>query len=357
MKAKLSGCRIAGIVAVPGPEVRRIDDEIGLYGGDVAQIARIRRALGLEERRVAPPGVTALDLCEHAARELLRGRDLAEVGALIVVTQTPDHSQPCDAAILHGRLGLSKSCEVFDLALGCSGYVCALRVAWSLFAGSDLRCALVCAGDTLSRLTNPRDRATAPLFGDAGTATLLVRDEAAPPAFFELGADGSGWGSLIVPAGGARLPASDATKIGETDADGNVRCAENLRMDGAAVFNFTLREVPPLVRSILASAGWDAGSTDALVFHQANRFVLGNLTRAVGFPLEKAPSDVCGRFGNQSSASIPFTLAHVFRDRLTEPGLLRFALVGFGVGLSWGAAAIRAGGLDHVAVCEYPPRS
>ena len=354
MKTTLSGCRIAGIAAVPGSLVRRIDDEIGVYGGDRAQIDRIRRALGLDERRVAPAGVTALDLCERAAVRLLEGCERSEIGALIFVTQTPDHSQPCDAALLHGRLGLSKSCESFDVSLGCSGYVYALRLAWSLFQGSDIRAVLVCAGDTLSRVANPRDRSTAPLFGDAGTATLLVRDDDAPPARFRLYTDGSGAGALCVPAGGARKPACDETKAETADADGNVRSEENLRMDGAEVFNFTLREAPPAIRALMEDAGWTAEDADALVLHQANRFIVNHLARASGFPATKTPSGICGRFGNQSSASIPFALAQAFGDRLvSEAKPMRVVLCGFGVGLSWGACALETGRLDRAEVVEY----
>lgn len=355
MKSTLSGCRIAAIAATPGPVVRRIDDEVDAYGGDRAQIERIRKALGLDERRVAPAGVTALDLCETAARAALTGRDIREVDAVVFVTQSPDHSQPCNAAILHGRLGLAKTAGAFDVNLGCSGYVYGLQLAWSLFQGSDVRSVLLCAGDTLSRVVNPRDRATAPLFGDAGTATLLARDDSAAPAHFDLNTDGSGWNRLCVPAGGSRTPASPETKVETADADGNFRCAENLVMDGSEVFNFTLREVPPLVSGIRARAGWEVADTDALVLHQANRFIVNHLARVTGFPVAKVPSEVCGKFGNQSCASIPFTLCHALGARLTarDAAPLKLILCGFGVGLSWGAAAIVAGGLDRAEVVEY----
>lgn len=355
MKTRLSGCRISGIVGVPGEIIRRIDDDVANFGGDVAQIERIKKALGLEERRVASPGVTALDLCEKAAVRLLDGIDRATIGAVIFVTQTPDHSQPGNATLLHGRLGLPKACECFDVALGCSGYVYALRLAWSLFQGSDIGSVLLCAGDTLSRQVNPRDRSTAPLFGDAGTATLIVRDEAASPAFFRTGSDGSGASSLCVPAGGARRPADATTKIEAADADGNVRSPENLFMNGAEVFNFTLREVPSVVRDVMSDAGVAPGDIDRIYFHQANRFIVNHLARATGFPAAKAPSAVCGRYGNQSSASIPFALAaEAGESGVTDAGLSRVVLCGFGVGLSWGAVALEPGRLDRAEIIEYP---
>lgn len=355
MKQKLQGFRIAALAVCPGDVTRRMSEESSLYGGDEAQLARIRTALGLDTRRVASAGVTALDLCEVAARRVLECHDVAQVDAVIFVTQTPDTSQPGNASWLHGRLGLGKQCAAWDVASGCSGYVYGLSQAAALFMTSDVRSVLLCAGDTLSRVVNPRDRSAAPLFGDAGSATLLVRDAGAAPAYFGLSADGRGAPSLCVPAGAFRTPGSSATRIETPDADGNVRSAENLFMDGAEVFNFTLREVPPAVRGVMADAGWAEPDVDALVLHQANRFVVSQIARSLRFPLAKVPADVCGIYGNQSSASIPFALCHALGARLVAPGAdpLRLVLSGFGVGLSWGAVALTVGGLDGADIVEY----
>lgn len=355
MKQVVNGFRIAAIAATPGSEIRRMADETPLYGGDEEQLARIRRALGLDTRRIAAPGVTTLDLCEVAARRVLSGRELTTIDALIFVTQTPDTSQPCNAARLHGRLGLAKHCAAWDVALGCSGYVYALSQAAAVFATSDARSVLVCAGDTLSRVVHPRDRATAPLFGDAGSATLLVRDATAPAVRFALFTDGAGAESLCVPAGGYRVPSSASTRVEHRDAEGNWRTDEHLRMDGAEVFNFTLREVPPAVRELMADRAWAESDVDALVLHQANRFVVSQIGRSLRFPLAKVPADICGEFGNQSSASIPFALCHALGGSLTasDQAPLNLILAGFGVGLSWGVAAMTAGGLDCAEIVEY----
>ena len=129
--ARFSHARIEGICTVPGQIERRIDDEIDLFGGDAAQIARLKKAVGLDRRRVAAPSTTALDLCAHAAITLLdaMGRDPAAIDALICVTQTPDHSQPSNAARLQARLGLGTGSACFDVNLGCSGFVYGLYLA------------------------------------------------------------------------------------------------------------------------------------------------------------------------------------------------------------------------------------
>jgi 3-oxoacyl-[acyl-carrier-protein] synthase-3 len=212
---------------------------------------------------------------------------------------------------------------------------------------------LLCAGDTLSRVTNPGDRATDPLFGDAGSATIIEKTGRSAPFHFVLGADGSGAASIIVPAGGARQPASESTRVESVDAEGNRSHAENFRMNGPEVFNFTLREVPGAVNAAMKLAGWTPDDVDALVLHQANRFIVSTVGRKCGFPAEKTPMDVFEKYGNQSSASLPCALIDGLANRL-EAGPLKIVGCGFGVGLSWGAFAGELGPLAIAPIKSYP---
>lgn len=345
MLSSLSHLRLAGLAVEVGSQKRRLMDEVELYGGDPAQVERIARTVGLESRSIAPPGITALDLCETAALRLLKGMDVdpSSIDAVVFVTQTPDHSQPANANILHGRLGLAKSTVAFDLSQGCSGFVYGLHYAGMLCSHGAAR-VLLCCGDTLSRLVNPHDRSVAPLFGDAGSAVLLERTGKPGVWHFSLGSDGSGSAAIRVPAGGARQPIRPGELLAETtDAEGNVRHAGNLAMNGAEVFNFSLREPPTAIAQVMTAAGWDAEKVDSLVLHQANRFILQTLGKRLGFTPEKVPVASLARHGNLSAASIPAALAEELGGRLGSP--LRLVLCGFGVGLSWGAVALETDGV------------
>lgn len=346
--------QVRGVVAVVPRHERCLDDEIDLFGGDAAQIARIKRTIGLDRRRVVQPGVTAADLCESAARELFKRLALepGSIDAVINVTQTPDYSQPANACVLHGKLGLDKGCAAFDVNLGCSGYVYALWLAGLMVEGGALRRVVVLAGDTISRIVHPRDRAVAPLFGDAGSATLVEYTEAPRASWFTLNTDGKGCGHLIVPAGGFRQPADESTCAEVTDAEGNVRSAETLYMNGAEVFNFSLREEPASVTDLCAWANKPLGSIDAFVFHQANRFILSNIARKLKIPLEKVPMGTVEKYGNQSSASVPVALCDGLGQQLVEaPATV--LLSGFGVGLSWASCILDQAQLACAEVIEY----
>ena len=345
MRSSLPNLRIAGIAVAYGEETRRLRDEVALYGGDAGQIDRIARTVGLESRSVAAPGTTALDLGERAARRLLDELDVdpSSLDAILFVTQTPDHSQPANANLLHGRLGLSKSAVATDLSQGCSGFVLGLHYAGLLCSHGGAARVLLCCGDTLTRLVNPRDRAVAPLFGDAAAAILVERTGRGKEWHFSLGADGSGAMDICVPSGGARRPILAGEALPETaDGEGNIRHPGNLRMDGPGVFNFSLREPPRAIAEVMAAAGWTPAEADALVCHQANRFIVQTLARQAGFLAEKAPVASLARHGNLSSASIPAALVGELGPRISA-GSLKLVLCGFGVGLAWGAVALELG--------------
>ena len=350
-KSSFTGVRVGGVVTCVPTLEKCIDDEIDLFGGNEKQIARLKKTIGLDRRRVVGSGTTAVDLCEAAALRLLDGAELGvdEIDAMVFVTQTPDYLQPCNAAVLHGRLNLAKRCAALDVNLGCSGYVYGLWLAHMMASVGGCERVLVLAGDTMSRLVHPKDRAVAPLFGDGGSATLVERSEAAGQSWFSLGTDGQGYDKLIVPAGGQRQPSSAESRTDVSDEDGNVRTAEHLFMDGAEVFNFSITVEPQAVREILDYAELNIDAVDYFVFHQANRYILGNIAKRLKVDRSKVPMQTVERYGNQSSASIPSALCGELPSVLCGTDAQCVLLSGFGVGLSWGSALLS---MSELQVCE-----
>ena len=339
--ARIKGVHLKGLVtAVPAREVA-LSDEPGLFEGGPAQMERLRTTLGLDKRRIVPEGMTACDLGEAAVRDLLErtGTDPASVDGLFMVTQTPDHLQPGNALILHGRIGFPATCAAFDLNSGCSGYVYGLWAAHAFIASGGLRKVILVAGDTISRIVSPHDRSTRPLFGDAVAATLLEAGSGAPESFFDLGSDGTGYRFLWQPGGAFREPFTGDSSELKQEGEGILRSRGHLHMDGAEIFNFSLKVGPDAIRAMLSRSGWTVDAVDGFVLHQANAYIIENIRRRLGLPVEQVPSGTVARFGNQSSASIPGTLVDHYGDQLMSRSH-RFILSGFGVGLSWATAAI-----------------
>ncbi len=176
--ASISHVRIAGIISAIPDAVLDVGNVAEAFGEVDAR--KISENTGIRSRHVAPAGVCTSDLCVVAAERVLDALawPRASVDVIIVVSQTPDYVLPATACILQHRLGLAKSCaSVRRVNLGCSGYTYGLWLASTLLASGGATRALLLVGDTVPHLVSPRDRAVAPLFGDAGTATALERDQ------------------------------------------------------------------------------------------------------------------------------------------------------------------------------------
>lgn len=333
--------KITGIVTVVPNIIKSIDDEVDLYGGNLKQIERIKKSIGLDKRRVVDEKTTTADLCFQAAENLIAGMalDKAAIDGLICVTQTPDHFQPSNAAILHGRLGLEKNCASFDINLGCSGYVYGLWMAHMMIASGTCRKVLLLAGDTISKYVNSRDRSTSPVFGDAGSATFVESVDIEQASYFSLHTDGGGRDFIKVPAGAFRHRSSEYTAIEHEDSEGNWRSDNDLYMNGGEVFNFSIKTEPAAINEILHYASNDIDDIDYVVFHQANKYIITNIAKRLKLPIEKAPCETVGKYGNQSSASIPSTINDALCKHVSSENK-KLILSGFGVGLSWASAIL-----------------
>jgi 3-oxoacyl-[acyl-carrier-protein] synthase-3 len=303
---------------------------------------KILAKTGIRERRIAADGETAADLaCAAADKLFAQGRvERGEIDFILFCTQAPDYLLPTSACLLQARLGLPRSAGALDFNLGCSGFVYGLSLAKGLIESGAARRVLLLTADTYSKYIHPQDRSVRTLFGDAAVATVIggVEGEVQSIGPFVFGTDGRGARDLIVEAGGARRPCDADSSVAHLDANGNVRSAENLHMNGAEVFSFTLREVPAAVDALLDKAGLARADIDFFVLHQANRFMLDTLRKKIGIAPDKMPlhlEDV----GNTVSSTIPLALVRMREGGQLVPGT-RLMLVGFGVGYSWAATII-----------------
>ncbi|MCX7729240.1 MAG: ketoacyl-ACP synthase III, partial [Bacteroidia bacterium] len=215
------------------------------------------KTVGIEERRVAPPHLTAADLCYHSALQILDTLqwDKNSIDALIFVTQSPDYFIPASSIILQHRLGLSKNIIAFDINLGCSGYVYGLYVLGNLLQSGQIKRGILLAGDKSTLSTCYKDKSTYPLFGDAGSATAMEYNPNTSPIYFHLQTDGSGEDAIKIPHGGSRYHIQPDT-FDEVEVEpGIIRSKRHLQLLGADIFNFALREVPPNAEKLFDFSG------------------------------------------------------------------------------------------------------
>ena len=290
---------------------------------------KILEKTGIAVRHISAPQETALDLAAAAGRKLLQGDPRREeIDLVILVTQSPDYVLPTSACILQDRLGLPKNCMAFDVNLGCSGFVNALGIAGGLIEASIAHRGLILCADTYTKYIRKNDRTCRPIFSDGAAAILVEPSDTNCIGPFEFGTDGSGYDRLIVQHSGARksvLPAG---------ADPGV-----LEMHGSDIFLFTMRVVPPCIDKLLARAGLQLENIDLFVFHQASKLVIENLIRTMALDKDRVYINY-ENIGNTVSASIPIALKDAAASARLKHGDM-VMLVGFGVGLSWGATLVR----------------
>jgi 3-oxoacyl-[acyl-carrier-protein] synthase-3 len=306
---------------------------------------QVIKTIGVENRHVAEPGQTTSDLCFQAAEQLLGelNWDKNEISLLIFVSQSRDYIIPSTSTILQDRLKLPKSCLAIDINLGCSGYVYGLSVIASMMKATGIQKGLLLVGD-LSNVTSAyRDKSTYPLFGDAGTATALELKPGFAPMQFNLQTDGSGYEAIIIYDGGVRNLASKKSFATKKIGEGIYRNRLQIALNGIEVFNFSLREVVPNIKTTLKHFGRELGEFDHLLFHQANRLINETLRKMLKVDPEKVPYSLRD-FGNTSCASIPLTMVTQIREKLADTPK-KLLLSAFGIGLSWGTVLIETDGI------------
>lgn len=310
------------------------------------------KTVGIRERRVADEQTTCSDLCEAAARYLIDQRiaDPEKIDLLIFVSQSPDYFLPSTAVILQDKLKLKRSVLAFDVTLGCSGYVYGLSIVSNFLQSGQFRQALLLCGDKSTISTYEEDKSAYPLFGDAGSATLLEYDPDAKEMNFALNSDGSGKQAIIIEHGHSRHPYSPDSDILQEIGPGVKRAKKHLALNGQDIFTFALKEVPPNIQETLKGAGQQISDINYFVLHQANRLINETIRKKLGINKEKFPYSI-EHFGNTSSASIPLTLCSALEEQLKKESL-NLLLCGFGVGLSWGSVILRTKSLKCANIIE-----
>ena len=288
---------------------------------------KIFNKVGVKQRHIADKHETVLELAVKASEKLLKKIDKNEIDFILFCTQSPDYHLPTTACILQDRLGLRKDIGALDFNLGCSGFVYGLGVAKGLIAAGIAKNILLITSETYSKYLHEKDKSNKTIFGDGAAATLISKDITKQSFEFELGTDGSGYEHLIVKNGGGKNPVS------EEDIEGNC-----LYMNGRKIFIFTIERIPILVEDLLKKNNITKEEIDYFVFHQSNKHILNHQREILDIPEEKFYIDM-ETTGNTVSSTIPIALKDALERGKVKRGD-KIMLVGFGVGLSWGATIV-----------------
>ena len=288
----------------------------------------IRDRTGIRERRIADEHQSTSSLAVSASIKALEVANLrpTDIDLIICSTSTPEHIFPATACLVQDQIGATKA-GAFDLSAACSGFIYAVNMAAQSIRSGAITNALVIGSETLSRFVNWSDRNTCILFGDgAGAFVLQASDEPGGVMSAVMHSDGSGGDSLILPGGGSKMPASEAT----------VQAGKHfIEMDGREVFRFATRVMAQSTREALEAANIELESVDWVVPHQANIRIIEAAARGLKMSMDRFVVNL-DKYGNTSTASIPIATVEAVENGQIKAGD-KIVFVGFGAGLTWGA--------------------
>jgi 3-oxoacyl-[acyl-carrier-protein] synthase III len=291
----------------------------------------IVKRTGILERRHALPHQATSDVCYEAAKRCIdqAGVKISDIDLLLLATFTPDMAFPSTACLVQEMLKLN--CPAVDLQAACAGFMYALITGAAYVASGASDLCLIVGGDCNSRVVNPNDIKTYPLFGDGAGAVLLTRGRPDQGILsYSMGADGAGADLLARPACGSRLPPTP-----ELLAQG----MHYMHMDGRAVFRWAVEILCDTIQDVLKHSGLKPMDVDLYIPHQANIRIINASIDVLHIPRSRVFNNL-ERYGNTSAGSVPLALDEAIQEGRLEPGQL-VVMSGFGAGLAWGTAVMR----------------
>ena len=279
-------------------------------------IDRIKEKTGINNRYISSENESVIDISIKCSNKIFKKFPKQKIDLILLVTQTSPYRIPTTACILQNKLGLRKDIIAFDINLGCSGFLYALRMTTSLIESKQIKNGLIICADTYTKYISKTNTACRPIFSDAAAAVLVSQCAKNKIGPFELGADGSGADALELPMG-----------------------SNEIIMHGAKVLTFAMDVVPTNVNLLLKKIKINKNKINKFIFHQASKYILDNINRILSIKKHQTFENY-GKVGNTISASIPIALKDASnKNKLNNNNLIIIA--GYGVGLSWGSALIK----------------
>jgi 3-oxoacyl-[acyl-carrier-protein] synthase-3 len=285
---------------------------------------------GIKERRLAAKNEATSDLAIKAAHAALEDAKLNpnDLELIIVATITPDMPFPAVACFLQNALD-AKNAVCFDISAACAGFVYAMASAQQFIARGAYKNALVVGAETLSSVTDWKDRNTCVLFGDGSGAAVLSAVKTGGILSTYLGVDGSKADLLMLPGGGSRNPASQETIANKM---------HYIKMQGNELFKLAVTLMANAAQVALKKAGLECKDIDLVIPHQANIRIIMAMAKKLKLPKEKVFLNIA-KYGNMSSASTATALCEAVKEGRIKKGDI-VLLDAFGAGLVWGACVI-----------------
>jgi len=292
----------------------------------------ITKRTGIKRRHIANDNETTGMLATKAAKKAIEMASIRpeEIELIIVATITPEMVFPSTASFVQRDLG-AKNAWAFDLAAACSGFIYGLSIVQQFIENGRLKNALVIGVETLTKITNWKDRTSCILFGDgAGAVVLEQKTNGKGLIYSTMSSDGDRWEALNCKAYGSRYPADK--KLDNPDKI-------YMEIKGREVYQQAVRRIVEAVENCLEKCELTIDDVGMVISHQMNARIIESAAKRLELPDDKVFINI-SEYGNTSAASVPIAFDECYRQgRIKEGDVVIF--VAFGAGLTWGANVIQ----------------
>lgn len=290
----------------------------------------IMRRTGIKERHISADNEYTTDMATLACRRAIENAGLTpeDIDLIMLATVTPDYYTPSCACIVQRNIGAFNA-AAFDYNAACSSFVTGLTIAKQFIETGAYKNILIVCADVLSKATDYNDRSTCVLFGDAAGAAVVAASEETGIIATDIGADGSG----------AMDISSMAFKNSEDEMENRISGRkETILMAGQAVMKFAVKAMADASNRVIEKAGVSWDDIALVVPHQANYRIVDSAIKRMGIGSDKVFLTI-EKYGNTSASCIPVALTEAVAAGRIKKGD-KIVLVGFGGGLTWGAALL-----------------
>lgn len=290
----------------------------------------ITRRTGIKERHISAPDEYTTDMAAKAGQAAIENAGLTaeDIDLIMLASVTPDYFTPAGACVVQASLG-AVNAAAFDYNAACSGFITGLTIAKQFIENGTYKHILVICADVLSKATDYADRATCILFGDAAGAAVVSASEETGIITTDIGADGTG----------AKTITQLAYREDEEETEKRVsHKKESIWMAGQVVMKFAVKAMADASQRVLDKAGLTYDDIALVIPHQANYRIVDAAIKRMGISEDKVFLNL-EKYGNTSASCIPSSLSQAVEQGRVKKGD-KIILVGFGGGLTWGAALL-----------------
>lgn len=346
MKTKFYGKKITGILTLLPETEYNFEDDMKYNHLSEKQNRKLQKTMGYDRHRIFKDDTCVSDVACSGINHLFETGLLnqEDISAIILATTTPDYLVPGTANIIMDKLSLSNDIFCIDINQQCTGYVNGLLQAFMLLNNDDMNKVILITGDVLARNPDRSNTSGYPLSGDAISITVVENCEKKLPIYFHTIIDAKGYDALIFPDKGFKVNSEEEIEKLTGEKYGFNSNMSSVHMDGQAVFQYVMQDVPRYISQTLEYAQIEKGELDYYFFHQPNKFMVDKLAQKIGVTHEKVPSNVVTFYGNSNSSTIPVCITHNAEEQMTSKNSNHMCMLsGFGAGLTYSSIIMELG--------------